>query len=154
MLLPKGLWVVSVLAVPGDLLRLVYVTRDILARVHCFDVCAILSHVSFAIGPQDFLSHHCVVHSLPLSLCCLVSSGFAIRLWPKQKHLRKEQRANMMPSTPQPSLDVPAVTPPSAAGLILDATFSGTSFSAQPHHGDPYGIPHGDINITLPMIRD
>ena len=52
MLLPKGLWVVSVLAVPGDLLRLVYVTRDILARVHCFDVCAFLSHVSFATGPQ------------------------------------------------------------------------------------------------------
>ena len=39
MQLPKGLWFVSVLAFPGDLLRLVYVTRDILARVHCFDVC-------------------------------------------------------------------------------------------------------------------
>ena len=52
MLLPKGLCLVSVLAVPGNLLRLVYVTRDILTRVHCFDVCAFLSHVSFATGPQ------------------------------------------------------------------------------------------------------
>ena len=73
MQLPKGLWFVSVLAVPGDLLRLVYVTRYILERVHCFDVCAILCHVSFAIGPQDFLSHHRVVRNLPLSRCCLGS---------------------------------------------------------------------------------
>ena len=78
MQLPKGLWFVSVLAVPGDLLRLVYVTRYILERVHCFDVCAILCHVSFAIGPQDFLSHHRVVHSPAFSVVASYDLSFLI----------------------------------------------------------------------------
>ena len=68
MLLPKGLWVVSVLAVPGDLLRLVYVTKDILARVHCFDVCAFLSHVSFATGPQVIQSQLFGAAQVPFAL--------------------------------------------------------------------------------------
>ena len=68
MVLPKGLWLVPVLAVLGNLLRLVYVTRDILTRVHCFDVCAFLSHVSFATGPQVIQSQLFVAAQVPFAL--------------------------------------------------------------------------------------